>query len=424
MPRRAELAAYLLVVIVGAGLASSGAATLAGLLATCLGVGVAWLLAATSAPTPRDLTAVVVGTAVGAAVIGWLLVSGIARGGVSPDSLRVPLLVLVAVLTVGCVRRLTTPDRELLLAGVVLLGVLHAVVTLGQASGLLPGGDLPLRAGSLLDHPNALGIVLVATGLLTVRLLRRAPGNGWSVALAGVLTVQVAALLLSGSRLALLVAAVAVVVGVRRHPRLVVPAVVFLVAAASVVAVRSSSIPPQRPRLWAEAVRQIAERPWFGWGPQPRLLTVDLSWAATDDADPQRAAAAGVRPRPGRPDPRRRCPCLVAVASTRQRTAGSRRRRSVSRWRVWGTSPCGFRRWPCCWGCCSGAGWRTGPRRGRSAPEGQERDVRASGGSRRPGVRPGAAALRWVATSSWRQGQRNGHPRRRARDRKRTRLWP
>jgi hypothetical protein len=154
-------------------------------------IAVATLLGLVGRPLTRDdlrLLPVVPALALAAwAVLAGALV-GVAAAGVGPAAL---LVGLVAVLLV-C-RRLGQEDREVLLAGVIGIGLLVALIGwLGvagrvgswafQAQGLW-------RASSTLTYPNATAAVLAAISLVVLGRLIATPGSvALAVAAAGLLT--------------------------------------------------------------------------------------------------------------------------------------------------------------------------------------------------------------------------------------------
>jgi O-antigen ligase len=248
---------------------------------------VAWAVATRGGTGPRDLLVVLVLLSVAAvtgrvrpprnvpltaglvALFAWLLAAGPLRVGLTLESVRVPLLVVAVLLTALVVGHLDLQERETFLGGMVVLGSVHAVVALGElAVGLSQGLTVPARADSLLGSSNGLGMLLVATSLLTAREITRR--GGWLPTLA--LLLQGGALLASGSRTAITVAAALLVGYAATRPgwRLRVLAAAGLLAGGAVVAWRFATQPlEQRPHLWQEALGRIADRPLMGEGPTP-----------------------------------------------------------------------------------------------------------------------------------------------------------
>jgi hypothetical protein len=201
----------------------------------------------------RLLSAPTAATAMLAALLTWLLVDGPLRSGLDLETVRIPILVVLVVLTVNVVRSLDGAQRALVLRGLIVVGTVHASVAVAQvaARGLASGvGTAPLaRAESLLGNANALGVVLVATAALSARELqrRRTP------LLAAALIIQGVALLLTGSRLAMLAALV--VLGwywrtqATRSARALLAC--WATVAVAVLALRfAHSLPDQRLQLW------------------------------------------------------------------------------------------------------------------------------------------------------------------------------
>lgn len=257
------MTAYLLLAAVAWSVATRGATSLRDLLVVLLVLSVAMT---TSRAGPRPDAG---RTAAVAALLGWLLVAGPLRTGLTLESVRVPLLVVAAVLTVGVVRRLVVEERETVLTGLVVLGCLHAVVALVESAMTAAQGlVIPPRADSLLGSSNGLGMLLVATSVLTGReIVRR---GGWLPGAA--LLLQGCALLATGSRTAIVVAA-ALFVGyavTRGDWRLRSLAAAGVAVGSAVLSWRFATEPPeQRPHLWLEALRRIAGRPLTGEGPMP-----------------------------------------------------------------------------------------------------------------------------------------------------------
>ena len=174
-----QLAGFLLLVAVAAGLLGQGAFYPSVQRPFGLLIAVATLLGLVGRPLTRDdlrLLPVVPALALAAwAVIDGALV-GVAAAGVGPAVL---LVGVVAVLLV-C-RRLGQEDREVLLAGVIGIGLLVALIGwLGvagrvgswafQAQGLW-------RASSTLTYPNATAAVLAAISLVVLGRLAATPGS-------------------------------------------------------------------------------------------------------------------------------------------------------------------------------------------------------------------------------------------------------
>ena len=138
---------------------------------------------------------------------------------------------------------------------------------------MIQGGDFD-RATSLVGNPNALGVILVATGCLTLREARRRP----SKVLAGALALQAVALLLTASRLALAIALCVVAVCGLRSGSLRVKKLLLAwgLLAVAVFALRVASSPPDpRPELWAAAVSRFSEHPLIGSGPVLKVYFAD-----------------------------------------------------------------------------------------------------------------------------------------------------
>lgn len=245
---------------------------------------IAWTVATRGGSTLRDLVIVlvllVVATVAGrawprrnvalwaafTALLCWVVIDGPVRAGWTLESVRAPLLLVIAALTALVVRRMSAQERDTVATGLIVIGCLQAAFALGEVAltttSAPPG--MP-RAGALLGSPNGLGILLVATCVLTARELDRR--GGWLPAAA--LLLQGGALLATGSRTAILVAAVLLVGYVATHSgwKGGLLAGAGLAAGMAVVAWRTLSEPQDRPRLWLESLRRIADQPLLGEGP-------------------------------------------------------------------------------------------------------------------------------------------------------------
>ncbi len=209
----------------------------------------------------------------------WLIGSGVIRSGLNLVSLRVPVLCLIAFLTVQAVRLLDDEQRGRLLRGLIVLGTIHATTAIAEALAHLAAGStvLPPRVDGLMGNANALGIFLVATAVLTVRELTL----GRTRLLVAPLALQAVALLLTGSRLAIIVALcwVGCFLTVRGSWRCWLAVMPWAVAAGVIVAVRFWGTESERLDLALAALRQLAERPLAGRGPGPTVLDVPSSEA-------------------------------------------------------------------------------------------------------------------------------------------------
>ncbi|QIK66861.1 O-antigen ligase family protein [Nocardioides sp. HDW12B] len=255
--------------------------------ASLLLAAVAWSLATRGGTDLRDLVVVLAllgsaGVAVRArlprdpllvgslaALLTWLVALGPLRDGLSLETARIPLLVGAATLTVLVVARLDRAQRELFVTGLVVLGCLHAVVVLGEfALAVAQGVPYPSRPASTLGSATGLGMLLVATSVLTAREAERGGGRLSGLALG----LQGAALLATGSRTAILVAGVLLLGYAATRPSRVLRALTGLavLVGGAMVAWRVATEPlEQRPHLWQQALGRIAEHPLVGAGTLP-----------------------------------------------------------------------------------------------------------------------------------------------------------
>ena len=199
----------------------------------------------------------------------WLVVLGPLRDGLSLETARVPVLVVAAALAVLAVARLDQGRREVLVTGLVVLGCLHAVLVLGDfAVAVAREVPYPSRPASMLGSATGLGMLLVATSVLTAREVERRGGRPAGIALG----LQGAALVATGSRTAILVAAVLLVGYAATRPSRLLRALTGLavLVGGAMVAWRIATEPlEQRPHLWQQALGRIADHPLVGAGPLP-----------------------------------------------------------------------------------------------------------------------------------------------------------
>ena len=178
--------------------------------------------------------------------------------------LWLPVLVVLCVLVVLTVLR-TAEQRAILLDGLVVIGTVQAIGAGVQAAVLVAERGIPadgLRAASLIGNANALGVLLVATFLVTLRT--RPPGAPV------LLVVQGLGVLLTGSRLAIgvaIVVAVAAVRGPLRRWKALVGC--WVVVAGAVVVGRFVASGADRLALWRAALGEFARAPITGRGPAP-----------------------------------------------------------------------------------------------------------------------------------------------------------
>jgi O-antigen ligase len=221
------------------------------------------------------------GTAMFLALLAWLIIDGPLRSDLELETLRVPILLSIAYLAIRTVRFLDAAQRARILQGLVVLGTVHGSIAIAEVArhAASDGYTTPLaRADSLLDNPNALGVVLIATAALTARELQRTR----TLLLGAALGVQAAALLLTASRLAILTALC--VLGWYWTTKATWTARALLapwaVAAVLVLALRFvHSTPEQRVYLWIAAAERITLQPILGHGPTPQVYDLPVAEA-------------------------------------------------------------------------------------------------------------------------------------------------
>jgi O-antigen ligase len=220
-------------------------------------------------------------TAMFLALLAWLIIDGPLRSDLELDTVRVPILIWIAFLTIQTVRFLNEAQRTRVLQGLIVLGTVHgSIAIIGVARDFASGvHTTPLaRADSLLDNANALGVVLVATAALTARELQRR----WTALLGTALGVQAVALLLTASRLAILTALCVLgwywaTQATWTTRALLAP---WAVMAVLVLAFRFTHSPPdQRLYVWIAAAERIALRPITGHGPIPEVYDLPVAEA-------------------------------------------------------------------------------------------------------------------------------------------------
>lgn len=216
-------------------------------------------------PSPPDpaLLAVV-------AFVAWTIVDH-PEQSLDPIGLRVPVLILLGTLTALTVARCTAAQRAVMLDGLVVIGAVQAVGAIVQAAatvaqhGIPPGG---LRAASLLGNANALGVLLIATFIVT---LARMPKGMWAL-----LAVQGLGVLLTGSRLAVCVGLVVAVAAAVRGPLRRWWGVVacWIALAVAVLVDRFAASGADRLALWQAALGEFVHAPIAGRGPAPAVYRV------------------------------------------------------------------------------------------------------------------------------------------------------
>jgi O-antigen ligase len=188
-----------------------------------------------------------------------------------PTGLRVPVLVLLGTLTALIAARCTAAQRAMILDGLVVIGMVQALGAIVQVAATVTQHGIPpdgLRAASLLGNANALGVLLVATFLVT---LARMPKGAWAL-----LAVQGLGVLLTGSRLAvglgLVVAVAAAVRGPLRRWWGVVAC--WIAVAVAVLVDRFAASGADRLALWQAALGELVHAPIAGRGPAPAVYQV------------------------------------------------------------------------------------------------------------------------------------------------------
>ncbi|MDQ4502356.1 O-antigen ligase family protein [Sinomonas sp. ASV322] len=208
-----------------------------------------------------------------AALLCWLVIVGLLRTGWTLETVRVPLLVVIAALIALVVGRMGARERDTLVTGLIIVGCLQSMIALGElAMTLSTELSLSPRAGALLGSANGLGMLLVVTSVLTAREADR--HGGWLPVAA--LLLQAVALLATSSRTAILIASVLLIGYIAAHAgwkRALLGAAGFAAAAAVVVWRTAGGQHEDRPDLWGEALRRIADQPLLGEGPAPAPFT-------------------------------------------------------------------------------------------------------------------------------------------------------
>lgn len=218
----------------------------------------------------------------GAALLAWLGAVGLAEAGPRMAVLRPLWLIVVVTLVAATADRLTSPDRVLVMGGLVVIGVvLAASAVVDWTVGLADGEALPIRASTMLGYANGAGMVLVATGLVTLHLHRE--GRISTARLGTLLAVQALGVLATGSRLALLVALAATALLAWRHrtPRVLLMAAGVAAPFTALVLQRFATSRPERLDLWRSAVAEIGTRPLFGRGPSPEIVQASFQGRPT-----------------------------------------------------------------------------------------------------------------------------------------------
>ncbi|SDP78317.1 O-antigen ligase [Arthrobacter sp. ok909] len=232
-----------------------------GLLVVAMIAGRAW---------PRRHAALWTATA---ALTCWLVTVGLLRTGWTLETVRVPLLVVIAALTVLVVGRMSARERDTLVTGLIVVGCLESMIALVELTVTVAiEPSVSPRAGALLGSPNGLGMLLVATSVLAAREVERR--GGWLPV--ATLLLQGCALLATGSRTAIVIASILLIGYVATHAgwKRSLVAVAGLAVAVTVVIWRTATERHQdRPDLWQAALRRIADQPLLGEGPAPAPFT-------------------------------------------------------------------------------------------------------------------------------------------------------
>lgn len=251
------------------------ATTLAAAALSLTGVRPADLRGAASSPLGLALVA----------LLAWTAVVGLTSTRDPVVALWMPCLLALSALAAAAADRLDAGGRAVALDGLVVVGALLACsAVLDWVGGVLDGEQLPVRAATLTGYPNVAGVLLVATGSVTLHLHRKGRLGGRSTA--GLVTLQTLGVLATGSRLALLLtlAAVVIVAGQRRTRAGVLAGTAVALPVVALLAQRFATGSTERLRLWSEAVSQIAAHPVTGRGPTPVVLAASLGGKPTTHA--------------------------------------------------------------------------------------------------------------------------------------------
>ncbi len=267
-------APYLLVATFAWGMATGGATSARDMTIVAAGLVLAYVASGARVDIcGRSLTHA--GPATGLLLLTWLVIDGPLRSGVRMETVRMPALVLLALLCVAIVRHFDDGQRAVLIQGLIVLGTVHAVIPLAWT--IRHPALRPVRVESLLGNPNALGVVLLATVVLTTRELHRRRTYLVGTALA----CQSLALLLTGSRVAIVTAfgLLAWYLVKQASWRTRVVGLPWVVLACLAVTVRSVHAPPgQRLHLWAAAMERIAAHPFIGYGPTAEIYDSSVGY--------------------------------------------------------------------------------------------------------------------------------------------------
>jgi O-antigen ligase len=164
-------------------------------------------------------------------------------------------------------------ERGTLVFGLIVLGCLQSLVALVELTTIGPMKlALAPRVGALVGSPNGLGMLLVSTSVLTAREVDRR-GGSWPAA---ALVLQGCALVATGSRTALLVAVVLLIVYLMKQAgrlRGLLAAIGFSAAATVMIWRTATERHQDRPDLWLASLQRIADNPLLGEGPAPAPFT-------------------------------------------------------------------------------------------------------------------------------------------------------
>jgi hypothetical protein len=197
-------------------------------------------------------------------------VSGVSRHGLTGDGIRVATLISCAALTVGATTRLADRWRLWVVDAIVLLGTVHAGITVAVLAwgAVAAGPPAPaVWSSGLQQSPNTLAALLAATSAITLRRLDHRQGPSLPVPwLRAMLAAQVVGVAATGSRFgAICVAAILLVSAMNARLRMsrgVLAGIGLASLAAGLVTLATT--PTERVGIWAQAVRRLADAPWVG----------------------------------------------------------------------------------------------------------------------------------------------------------------
>lgn len=209
----------------------------------------------------------------------WLIAEAALQSDLNVATMRVPVLIAMALICARTATLLDLQQREIVLRGFITIGSMQAVIATVEFVSQIESANItivPTRAEALIGNANAFGIFLVAAAALTARELTRHQNGVFASALA----LQAIAILLTQSRLAILVALCLLAWSLKRGTwRIAILVAPWMILAMLVVIFRFATTGFNRVSLLQAAISQITEHPAVGRGPTGIVFKVPAGQA-------------------------------------------------------------------------------------------------------------------------------------------------